>query len=492
MKRRGISLLLLAAVALGTLAACGGEAGPETPAAETQPAVTAEEAAETTAPPEYTAPDVDLNGQTFFFSSLEQPNPNWIVRTYIEAGHTDQNGDVINDAIYRRIIDTEETLGVKIESAIYNEINTVVNATMAGDRYADCCLISGVNLRTVLAKDLLTDMNLITTVDFSKSWWDQNSIDALSIGNKQYCVAGDIGTLGFLASYCTYVNKGILANYNLDSPYDLVRSGQWMLDRAEEYARAVAADLNGDGVMDGNDIFGYESESGLGIVALTSMGVDPITKDKNDLPVLDMDLERAASIIERFVPLCRDRTVTLFSSDFSKGYTNVFRQFITEQFIADRLLFINIWLVVSLELRNMDSDFGILPPAKFNEAQDGYICPSSETFTVYATVPKTAGDLDMIGYVMDALGHFGKGYLHSAVIDTTITNKTLRDTDTGEMLDIIYNYRYYNLSGVYNWGGIVEFFSKFISNNDIAFASRWAAEEGKFRAAIQATVDSLG
>ena len=473
------------------LAACGGETKPDAQPGETKPAETTAEAVVTEAPPEYVKPDVDLKGQTFVFSTLEQLNPNWIARTYVEAARVEQNGDIINDAIYQRITDTEETLGVKIESAIYNEINTVVNATMAGDHYADCVLISGNNLRSVLPKNLLTDMNIITTLDFSKSWWDQESVEAFSLGHKLYAAAGDIGTFGFLASYCTYINKGILANYNLESPYDTVRAGLWTLDRAEEYSRAVATDLNGDGVMDGNDIFGYESEPGMGIVAATSMGVGLIKKDENDLPVIDMDVELAASIVEKFVPLCRDKSVTLYSADFSSGYKNVFREFITEMFIADKLLFVNNWLVVALELRNMDSDFGILPPCKFLESQDEYICPSSDTWTFYATVPKTAGDLDMVGYVMDALGHFGKDYLHTALIDTTITSKALRDTDTEEMLDIIYNNRFYSLATLYDWGGIISMFNAFISGNDTAFASKWASVEAKTEAAIQTTIDAL-
>ncbi len=492
MKRNLIAILLLAALTLSMLAACGGEAKPSAVPGENKAAeTTAAEAVETEAPPEYVKPDVDLSGQTFIFSTLEQLNPNWIARTYVEAARVEQNGDIINDAIYQRITDTEETLGVTVESAIYNEIATVVNATMAGDRYADCVLISGNNLRSVMPKNLLIDMNIITTLDFSKSWWDEKSVDAFSIGNKLYCASGDIATFGFLASYVTYINKGILANYNLDSPYDLVRNGQWTLDRAAEYSRAVASDLNGDGVMDGSDIFGYESEGGLGIVAATSMGVNPIRKDENDMPVLDMDTELAASIVEKFIPLCRDKSITLYSSDFASGYKNVFRQFITEMFIADKLLFVNNWMVVALELRNMDSDFGILPPCKFSESQSDYICPSSETWTFYATVPKTAGDLDMVGYVMDALGHFGKDYLHTALIDTTITSKALRDTDTEEMLDIVYNNRYYNLVTIYDWGGINGMFSNFISNNDTAFASKWASIEEKAVAAIQATLDSL-
>ncbi len=491
MKRKGISLLLLAAMAVTVLAACGGEAGPETPAAETQPAVTSEEAVETTAPPEYTAPDVDYEGKEFKFSAWFTDSPNWVATSYCEAIPGEQNGDIINDAIYMRARDTEEALGVTIVGTPWKASADITKPALAGDHFADTVLVGGGTAKGLLNQNLLIDLKTIDTLDLSKSWWDQGSVDGFSIGGKLYFAAGEIGTFGNLAVFCSYYNKGMGENYNLENPYEMVRNGVWTIDKMREMATVVVRDVNGDGTMGKEDVFGYESEPGIGIVLLRSGGVKVTTKDKDDLPALTVNTERAASLVEKFVPLCRDKSITLYSQDFSSGYKNVFRQFITEKFIADELLFVNNWLCVALELRNMDSDFGILPPAKFDEQQDDYIVPSSESWTNYAAVLITETDTDFTGYVMDALGHFGKEHIYTALIETTITNKALRDTDTEEMLDIIYNKRSYDLAALYDWGGIYSLPNTLISDNSTDFASAVAKIEAKVTAAIQETIDAL-
>lgn len=209
-------------------------------------------------------------------------------------------------------------------------------------------------------------------------------------------------------------------------------------------AREVASDLNGDGKMDGEDLFGMSTEA-LTMVVLRSCGSFITRKNTDDLPDLVLNTDKTAAIIEKIVPMFRDKFFALYSGDFSSGYTNVFSQFITPMFINDQLLFINNWLVVALELRIMESDFGILPPAKFDISQEEYIVPSSESWATYAIVPITNIDLEFTGYIMDALGYYGQQEVTRSLIDRTITSKTLRDMNTEEMLEIIFANRKYNL-----------------------------------------------
>jgi len=481
------SLLILCAM-LASFASCAADTSDisDTTAAETEAETTVTE----TEPPEYEIPDVDLSGKTFKFSSLQQPNPNWIARHYVEASRPELNGDIINDAIYERIAKTEEDLGVKIESVIYDNASTAVNSTMAGDHYADCLLINE-NIKTLLTQNMLTDLYTIDTLDLDRSWWNHNSIEQLSIGGKLFMAAGDISPVGILAAYSTFVNKGLLEDYGLDNPYDYVRDGTWTWDKMEQMGRTVAKDVNGDGNMTEEDVFGFSSELS-GFQTLGSCGVIYTVKDEDDYPVLTMDPELCATAIEKFVPLFRDNTVSLFAQDYNgKGYTNVFRQVITQKFIEDTLLFINNWLVVALELRNMESDFGILPPPKLSEAQEKHTIYHAEIWSTYATVPVTATDLDTVGYVMNSLGYYGHEEIYTALIETTITSKTLRDTDTEEMLDIIYNSRIFELAGLYNWGSMSNMINSLISSKSTNFASAYASYESQIKAAIEDTISNL-
>ena len=236
------------------------------------------------------------------------------------------------------------------------------------------------------------------------------------------------------------------------------------------------------------DRFGLESEA-IGMARMLASGVTVTARDEKGNPYLSIDQENAAAAVEKIVALFRDKDITIYSSDYSnKGYASVFRDLLFQMFIDDRILFINNWLVWTLDLRLMESDFGVLPPPKQDEAQENYIVGSTEGWTTYVTVPVTTADYELDGYLLDALGYYGQKFVEPALMETTVTNKALRDDDSLEMLDIISASTYYEPAGLYNWGGISGLFNGFIANNNTAWASTYAANEAKIIAAIEKTV----
>ena len=446
----------------------------------------------TTEAPEYVKPDEDYTGRTFTFSSVKYTNPSWIATSYVEAEKPEINGDIINDAIYERIAATENTLGITVESNIYTSNNTIMNMVMAGDYIADCIILEGLEFASVLPKDLLIDLNEISTLDLGASWWDQNAVSALSLGGKLYGAVGDLSPMGLLAANCVYVNRALLATAGLSDPAEYVKNGTWTYDVMEQMGRAVAHDVNGDGKMNEDDIFGLDSEP-IGYVAAGSCGLVYTTKDENDLPVLALDQERAVAVIERLIPLFRNKDITLYSQDYtSAGYKNIFRDLIVQTFIEDEILFVNNWLCVALELREMESDFGLLPPPKFDEQQENYMVYNSDSWTTYAAVPKTVKDenLNYIGDVMNALGYYGHEHIYTALIDTAITYKSLRDEGNREMMELIYDSRVYDLADIYDFGGISGMMNSFISKNTTNFTSLYKSYSKIIEKQIQSLANS--
>ena len=488
MKRTLCAVLSCLAI-LPLLAACGEAEMPSgTPsAAETTASAAVETTAETTAP-EYVAPSKGFDGQEFIFSSYLPDSTSWSVRKYSECGVTEQNGDAINDAIYTRNLTVEEALDVKITAKSYNQLSLMTKATLAGDRYADAVLMTGSEQMSCVNSHLLVDMYELDTLDLTHSWWNQNCRENFAISGRIYGMAGDISPMGLMGFHCVYVNKQLLIDFNLPSIYDKVREGAWTLDSMREYGTAVASDLNGDGVMTEADRFGLESEA-IGMARMLASGVTVTARDEKGNPYLSIDQDNAAAAVEKIVALFRDKDITIYSSDYSnKGYASVFRDLLFQMFIDDRILFINNWLVWTLDLRLMESDFGVLPPPKQDEAQENYIVGSTEGWTTYVTVPVTTADYELDGYLLDALGYYGQKFVEPALMETTVTNKALRDDDSLEMLDIISASTYYEPAGLYNWGGISGLFNGFIANNNTAWASTYAANEAKIIAAIEKTV----
>ena len=495
-----ICTLLILTLLLSLLASCGktnadeGLSSVTNTTDNTIASVDNTAAEQTTEAPEYVKPDEDYTGRTFTFSSVKYTNPNWIATSYVEAAKPEINGDIINDSLYERIAAAEDTLGITVESNIYANNNTIMNMVMAGDYIADCIILEGLEFASVLPKNLLMDLNAIDTLDLSASWWDQNAVSSLSLGGKLYGAVGDISPMGLLAANCVYVNRALLQTAGLEDPAKYVKDGTWTYDKMAEMGRVVAHDVNGDGKMKEEDIFGLDSEP-IGYVAVGSCGITYTAKDEHDLPVLALDQERSIAAIEKLVPLFRDKDITLYSQDFtSSGFKNIFRELIVQKFIEDEILFVNNWLCVALELREMESDFGLLPPPKLDEQQEAYMVYNSPSWTTYAAVPKTVKDenLAFIGDVMNALGYFGHEHIYTALIDTAITFKSLRDEGNREMMELIYANRVFDLADVYDFGGVQAMMNSFVSSNSTNFTSVYKSYSKIIEKQIQATASSAG
>ena len=58
-------------------------------------------------------------------------------------------------------------------------------------------------------------------------------------------------------AYVLFYNKAIREELGLESPYDLYVRDEWTMSKLLEYCKAAKSDLNGDGVFDGNDRYGF-------------------------------------------------------------------------------------------------------------------------------------------------------------------------------------------------------------------------------------------
>lgn len=97
-------------------------------------------------------------------------------------------------------------------------------------------------------------------------------------------------------------------------------------------------------------------------------------------------------------------------------------------------------------LRDMDSDFGILPYPKFDEAQENYV---SQDWGGLMCVPTSIQNPEMVGSVIELLAYFSEETVIPAYYDVTLDGKIARDEDTIAMLDIIFDTIAYEIGGNY-------------------------------------------
>ena len=89
-------------------------------------------------------------------------------------------------------------------------------------------------------------------------------------------------------------------------------------------------------------------------------------------------------------------------------------------------------------LRELEFEFGILPFPKLNEEQKEYkvFCGAG-----IMGVPVNTDNPERIGSVLEGLAYYSYKILRPVFFDVVLENKTLRDTDSYEMLSLIYDAR---------------------------------------------------
>ena len=117
-------------------------------------------------------------------------------------------------------------------------------------------------------------------------------------------------------------------------------------------------------------------------------------------------------------------------------------------FIAGQGLFIDMPVFYLETLRAMDTDFGLIPYPKYDEAQTEYY--SRIEGCEQTCIPVTnVKDLEMTGVVLEAMASDSAQNLVPAFYETLLKSKHTRDNESEDMLEIVFGNR------VFDWGDTV-------------------------------------
>jgi len=294
-------------------------------------------------------------------------------------------------------------------------------------------------------------------------------------------MTGDLSIMANDATWIFMFNKKLLQDLQLADPYALVKEGKWTADAILEMMKGSARDLNGDGVMKGaDDLFGLATHDSTFDGLFFSMGMRVSIMNSEGYPELSMKNERITLVMEKTAQIM-DREIT-FNGDW---------QPIAVCFEEDRTLFYGEVLQCVIRRRSMDTDFGVLPLPKLNEAQEDYAHMVHVTACMVG-VPNTLGDdeASFAGFALEALSAESRNWLVPAYYTTALEGKFMRDEESKEMLDIILRTRRYDLGYAANWGNL---FSSYVSetkrgNND--FSSVWDKNSERALSAMEKAIEA--
>ena len=439
-------------------------------------------------------PDKNLNGETFTFYVMgyERNVNNYSVEIY----SAEENGDTINDAVYKRNRYAEEKYNFKV--AEYPESQgdlaaTVKKSLLAGDDTYQVFMMNLAQSNSLAQQGFLHDLNTVENIDLSRPWWDSQSHKDFTLLNKLYYAVGDINIMDNNATWAVFFNKKLLQDLGLDSPYKYVDGNEWTLDKYNEMCIAAAKDLNGDGVMTpDDDQWGQVSDYLNTFMFYIGTGERATRKDNNDMPYMDMLTERSASVIDKVMDIQLNDNITVKAEEHSGKYGNVYSDMIRNNFKSDRALFYTAGLLSFTLLRDMESEFGMVPMPKYDSAQEFYYTTYNLNNASALSIPITNQRLAETGLVVEALAAESMYTLTPAYYEVALQRKYMRDEESRVMLDIILSSRIFDLDMVYNWGNSYDVFNNLTSKKSRDFASSYEKIKDKADLAIQKTVENFG
>ena len=425
--------LLPALLLIATLASCGGEAAGTT---DTTPVDTAPATTEAVTEPGYPAPDtssLDFGGDELRIFSVQWGN---VSKYYFPEEET---GDSVLDACYSRLRNVEEALNVKVAEPAWGADGQahkdVMKTVQAGDDAYDMVFTHCIDGYSDYAtNNAVYNLDALPYVNFEAPWWSKSMIDTFRIGTETYFGFGDI-ILNTPSSM--FFNKEIAAEYDMPDHYQMVRDGKWTYDTFLKQARMVSIDVNGDGKMDYNDKTGYAGDltESLGNIPF-AVGIQ-LTKYTDDGLQLNFWSDKLLEVFNKTYDYFLDPSV---SQGFFRHYADVGQGF------GEGLALYTISNVNGMvNLRDSDVEFGVVPMPKYDESQSEYRC---YVWSPSVCVPTTILRPELVGAALEQFAYESVP-VTNAYIEDLIRGKSTRDTETLEMLDIIYDSQVLDIGGTY-------------------------------------------
>ncbi len=477
--KKAISLILAAMLLLPLFAACS-ETPANDPSASSNPtaasddvqAEPAEDVPETKLKDNLPA-DLSFGGADVRFAHMSGKERTQEI--YVE----EDDGDALNSAIYARNLKVEDRLDLTIVSVPADDTQALLRRTaQSGSDDFDLCAAYQYYAMGMATEGILRNWNDFQYVDTSKPWWAAQFTEACTIGGERlYFLTGD-AALTMLRNMATmYVNNTIYTQYfgQISDLYSVVLEGGWTFDKMSEYCENVYTDVNGDGSADGGDIYGYGTTT-LSMLdySVAGAGLRWCEYDTDGYPYVTINNERTVNFVEKLYHLLYENIGSYIAAPSVEGEADL-----VNKFKSDTLMFLPFRADISERLRDMESDYAIVPLPKYDEAQAEYSTGVHDSVSVFCVPITNLTNADMTGAFMEAFASESYRGVTDVYFETLLKEKFARDAVTAEIFDIIKNGVYFDFVLLHSSsiGDIGHMIRDVISAKSSDFASTYAKKE---------------
>jgi len=446
MKKRVLSLILAILTALSLLVSCSlSEEGPTDTVAETA-GENSDEYCEIDSYVTFLAKNRDYNGADFcVLSGLATTLPE----------KEEETGNLENDALYRRSRHIEESFNIdfsfrEADGLEYYDLESEINDLVKQDvmsGFASYDLVNGW-LRlcgaVMLGQSLLEPIATDGVIDLERSWWLEGLEEDFSLGGKLYYLSGKINLSHYNNPSCVVYNKTVAEKFALPDLYDIVDVGEWTLDKMYETASVIPPN---------SDVKRYMIDYEYGLSLLYGGDLSLGGLDENGEPYVIPSLtEDMVDYIEKIRWGFADNSVAF--NGYQAYYKGAEDFYDRDVFDNDRVLYWVDCLYRAADMRPYDVEFGILPVPKRSTEQKDYIAFSHSSEGIY--FEKNCADYEMSEVIAEAMAALSEKYIEPAFFERALKGRSTYDSESQDVLDMLYNARRIDLVDTYQWANTHE------------------------------------
>ncbi len=372
-------------------------------------------------------PDTKFDGMKFTVISSDDAKDDF----YAE----EESGILTNDIIWKRNSAIRDRFDINLiaENAPYVDVTTKVNnAVNADDDVYQMVNEHMIQAGLMAANHTFIDLTQLEYLDFERPWWNQSAFENLSVGGKTYLMAGSLSPYFLTHHYCVFMNKKLGQDYQLtDTIYDTVLNGEFTIDFYINAVKDTWRDLNGNGRQDDEDFYGLAAQiTSYATPFIYAFGETTVSKDENDYPVLSMNQEKFADMVNKVYDLFYETNGTLTTDGWGLHAAT---------FLDSRALFMDgVFAQAYGTFNDFNDDFCILPYPKWDTAQQNYYTMTDGSSPLIA-IPRTVRESEAASIIIEALNAESWKTVYPTYYDVIVKTRGVRDETSMEIIDIIAN-----------------------------------------------------
>jgi len=465
MKTKILALILACVMTALCLAACSGKKDPSLGSGEET--TTNNGAGEFAAIDEYVksiANEFNFNGDTFSVVGKDSDH----------CQDEEVTGNLENDALYNRMREIEEIFGITYtykgingenrddgapSMGVYEDVQTdVMSGLGAYDLIHSNIMVGG---KEMLASNLLQPVEGFSALDFGQSWWINDIEGQFGIGGHLYYLTGKIVTGHYEDPACVLFNKEIAENYNLPDLYEIAKAGEWTFDKMIEVSQAVPANADEYRIMMG------DYESGIGLYFGAGFSLCEVDEEGNISLPTSLSNDKV-DYIDKVAAAIDDQSAYYVSMRNPEPGEDV-------KFEEGAALFTTVGMGAVSAYRDDDVEFGVLPTPKRNAEQKNYISYSQAMSVCSYTISRVAKDPESSAAIAEAMAALSEKWLEPAYYEKALKGRGTYDTESRDMLDLIYRTKKVDYAATYQWGDVWNLIDDAITGMNDNYVSGYAS-----------------